>query len=432
MKRMLTYLLAAAFLLLCACAAPAEDGGSVTVYYPVTDGLESGIAIQSVVFPLPEGSDPLTEALLQLTDVPPSPENIENAFPNGIHLASCELEGTELRLELEGDYRKLSPVRKSLFKACLVLSLCGLNGIENISLYKDGTCLEENLNRSFLLAESVLDDEVTVVVTVWLPEIGRECLTSVNRVIRTDEYESWAEAAVQMVLSEMEVPAGTAKNDLLIRAEQDDSECVLDFHEDFYRFLPEALAEERLFLFALVDTLTESEDISSVRFLSEGRVPQETGSISLLEPLRRETGFCDSEMDEIDCYTANAFVQTADGRIESVLVAFPISNSLFEPSAQIMDFMLHTDNTWGYLLPFPEGTELVSLTVGDDGIADVLLTDEFCRGSEEACLLAADLLARAAVSTGTVDGVRFRTELEGDYLRGRIFGGMPGGGDQND
>ena len=99
------------------------------------------------------------------------------------------------------------------------------------------------------------------------------------------EPMAWEESVVRVI------PDGLSADDLIgVRIE--DGEAVLNFSAAFYagcqRLTPQ---QERNLIYALVNTLTERDDVKAVRFQIEGEtVPSLAHDINLLGPLLRNPG----------------------------------------------------------------------------------------------------------------------------------------------
>ena len=165
-----------AALLLSACTL-ADSGeetqpqGAYRVYYAVT-GEQSTVQAVDWEYRVPSGEDTAAE-LAELVLSQPETTGLASPAPSGTRLLSCQQEEGQLRLDLSEQYGGLSGVELTVANACLTLTLCQLEGVEEVYVTVEGEPLPYQTLRT-MGADDVLlpgtgEAELTAAVGLCFP-----------------------------------------------------------------------------------------------------------------------------------------------------------------------------------------------------------------------------------------------------------------------
>ena len=256
---------------------------------PVLEALESAEGLNASLMPaLPDGDNPLVTGAEIVT------------LDSGLRVARLTFDGNLSAI--------LERARLSAWQtyAALTVTLTGfIPGLDGVQIYvgdgqltrldtPEGEVALTNGVMTRALFERVIGTLATVYMTApdgSLRALGRamspEDALSPRMLIAPlfGEPMAWEESVVRVI------PDGLSADDLIgVRIE--DGEAVLNFSAAFYagcqRLTPQ---QERNLIYALVNTLTERDDVKAVRFQIEGEtVPSLAHDINLLGPLLRNPG----------------------------------------------------------------------------------------------------------------------------------------------
>lgn len=196
--------LALALALLCTSCAPggAEEGpgeGEARVWFLAAQNGEKGSALAWEYRTLPEGEG--AEALLSLLLKGPADPALRSPFPRGTAVKDWRMEGETLLLDLSEAYGGLSGAELSLADGCLTLTLCQLDGVEQVYLTVEGRSRpfrDQVLSPGDFLLENGAGGAGESEVTLWFP--GGEGLASENRTLTLAVGDDPRIAALQALL----------------------------------------------------------------------------------------------------------------------------------------------------------------------------------------------------------------------------------------
>ncbi len=126
------------FLLLISACAVQKNGTPISIYravspYYLTDG--NLVAAQEV--PLNPGVGVINNAISAFNSDPGS-QTLRSPLPDGAGIIGYTLEGGVLRLETKG-CEALTGIDLTVLRCCAVLTFCGINGIDAVSLWSGET-----------------------------------------------------------------------------------------------------------------------------------------------------------------------------------------------------------------------------------------------------------------------------------------------------
>ena len=391
--------------LLSACANSASEAETLDIYYRAADGgMESGCAVVKCALPVGEGTDRLAEALRLLAEEPDAPK-LHTAFPAGISVERCTAEDGCVSVSLSAGYSGLPPMERTLLGASIVLTLCALEEVESVTLLEGDRLLVTQLTAADFLREERSDAEPEL--CFWLPEPERGCLTGERKTVRQRRNLTLTESVLRQLLSELEA-FGLPKDTQVLSVVRRSGVCTVDFSQEFRGICELGAASLRLLIFAIVDTLTELDGVDAVLLRCEGSDMGVCASMDLSAPLGREEAFTDAAMRDPDNAVVTLYLLGADGRLVPVKAALPKRITDGNSTETALRLLLGLDRSWGYRLPFAEGTALLSCAVRDS-VGELVLNETFRSGGEAAQELAAYALAATACDAGQLRGIRITT-----------------------
>jgi len=400
------------------CARKAEPQRKVDVYYCAADGgLESGSALVRYTALVGTDADLLHEALNLLHEVPPEAEGVKSAL-NGLHIDAYTLEEGDLKITLSTGYKALSPVDKTLARSCLILTLCGLEEVDTMSILEDNVVLESGLTRAILLPDSLPEGTGVVETCLWTPDVSGNCLN--GRMIQVD-LSVWmnpAEGIMDELLNDLSVQH-CLKNVVALRSMTvDKGVCTLDFKDGFLSAEPFSAVSERLFVYSLVNSLTERSDINRVRFLSEGKPIGCWLNMDFSSEFVRESAFTETEMYASENSVLTLYLGNGQGDLVPIKIGATVSSDREERIYQAAAALLELKDTWGYRRLIPASTTLSGVEL--NGSTCVLHLSEDFHHSMDGEDIAAAALVNTLIDSCGLTGVSIYTE-SGAYQEGKIL-----------
>ena len=429
MKRCLSLLLSLVLLsLLLAGCSPADNDKnepSVDVYYLTAEGgLDSGSAVGRVTYTAAHRGDLLHEALVRLAEDPDEKTKMQSAFPPDLHINTYSLDGREITIDLSETYQTLTPVQKTLVRCCLVMTLCSMEEVDRVTITVEGKTVETGLTLEILLWESAAQSEYQTELELWFPARDGSCLLSERRQLTIAQDKPLAEYAAEELLrgpQRSDAAPAAPEGTVLLSVHISGDTCTVDLSEAYYSGRPVSPRDERLMIYALVNTMTSLPGVDLVQITVEGRRLAEYVYIRLSEPLPRAEEFTYPNLLKWNWFTVDLYLEAANGK----LVAVPVPTDDHEypdtltMTGRAVELLLSLDRTWGYRSPVPEGTRLMSIEL-QERICVLQLSREFLSGDSRQRTLAAEALAATAIGVGNYQGVQIMVENE-LYGDGKIY-----------
>ena len=416
MRRITALLLILCFLL-CACEKQ-PDTESLNVYYCAQDGgMAAGSAIVKKTCEVPAGADRLLEALRLLT-AQPEDDALCSAFPAGIRIETYSLEKGEISVMLTEGYQSLPPFARTTLRACIVLTLCGLEEVERVSLYEDAHLLESGLTGDGFLSESLPEGERRTELRFWFPDPENVCLVSEVQTVKLRASASMAETVLRQLMPSL-YAFGLPAETQVLSVSRREGVCVVDLSAEFWACAALEPTGLRLLLYSIVNTLTELDTVEAVLFRCEGSGIGVFGSMELNGAFRREEGFTADMMSREDCETVTLYLMTSDGRLAPIRLAVVKEGDDETPVVAALRTLLHLNSYWGFQPSFAHGTELIDC-FEKDGVAVLVLGENFWSVTESFRELTASALVATASDTGQVEGIRIMTASR-DYRNREIL-----------
>ena len=286
-----------AALLLSACTL-ADSGvetqpqGAYRVYYAVT-GEQSTVQAVDWEYRVPSGEDTAAE-LAELVLSQPETTGLASPAPSGTRLLSCQQEEGQLRLDLSEQYGGLSGVELTVANACLTLTLCQLEGVEEVYVTVEGEPLPYQTLRTMGVDDVLLPGtgaaELTAAVGLCFPRADGSGLGVEYRDVVQNEGDTMMSTVFSALLDGPRyqeltglMPEGTKLQGISVES----GVCTVNLSSEFLAGLPEDEQSARLLLYSIVNTLCMQENlsISAVQILSDGHAIDAIGGVPASVPL---------------------------------------------------------------------------------------------------------------------------------------------------
>ncbi len=415
-KRLLALLLALLLLpAFSACEAEKrEEVPTVGVYYVTTADYEAGEAFVSPFqVPLGSGDDRIHTALRSLEETPPQ-SGLASAFIRGTRIDSYTLEGAEITVDVSPAYIGLTELEKTALKACLTLTLCGLDEIEGVNVCVDGEPVAVGLEPSLLMVENTDSSEIEKRLLLCFPDPESRYLIPEYRMLTVGRDRLLAEYVVEELLEpepgekgHSPFPAGTR----LLSVEQRAGVCTVNLSREFIDGRGATAAEQRMCVYAIVDSLTRLDGVERVRFRVEGN---DTAGYEYIDLSAAFTGFQDLVLDPEAVYSTGATLYLGLRGSETVVpvsVRVPLDTSVsFEES--LVAYLLAHPSVSGYTRLVPVGVTIRSIETVNRVCTLDLSEALFSSGFGSNARRAAMALASSLLDTNRVDAVNILVEGE--------------------
>lgn len=367
-------------LLLVGCSgknASIGDSNTLTFYY-ATEGTEQ-LSTQSAVGSETRNVQVFTlKQLLDLYFSGPTTENLKAPFPTGTRLVSISDTDAGLQLTLSGEFFTLQGVDLSIASCCLVLTVNDYLNVDEIVVSDEMERISLQLRTDDFLLENHFSQESGATYTLYFADEANRYLIAETREVTLSENEAPEVYVLRQLMHgptrdglQSVIPRGTE----LLGVETQDGLCTVDFSKEFYQ--PSQNEYENYTAIAgVVNTLTSLENVSSVRFLKEGRIIDDYGVFFLGEPIRRNAsciGPVRSNGTEMD---VNVYVLSS---VHGTPFAVParVKMSISQPMAEaVAEAAIGYEATYGLVNPIPYGTRVLAVSVSG-GVCYLDLSKEF-------------------------------------------------------
>ena len=192
-------------------------------------------------------------------------------------------EDNGLSINFNSAYSNLTGISEVLCRACIVKTLCQIDGVEDVEFYVDGQPLK-GLNDqpiSFMKADDFIDSTSAenVYVTVYFANEKGNKLVGTNLKIHTlDGNVSIERLILESLITgptgiknieenlKKTIPDGTE----LINTSTKDGICYVDFNEKLLNKIPDI--KDEVVIYSIVNSLVELSTINKVQFTINGQV----------------------------------------------------------------------------------------------------------------------------------------------------------------
>ncbi len=412
MKKRFFFLILALLLLLSACRLPGteEENTGCYFYYPARDTGRSALYAQPVTLD-PQALTP-EEFLSRYLSAETPPEAV-SPIPVTWSVAAVSLEGSVLHLAFTG--ANTLPIQRSLSLSCLLQTLLQHPQVESLSVLTPGSESPQLLSYKDILLKDTGMEPQEAQVTLYFPDAQRRYLLSQTQAVEADFSAKKPEFILQTLLAQRErgcIPPGTR----LLSVSVEGGVCTVNLSQEFERNMEPGFASQRMAVYAIVNSLTELPEISTVDLWIAGAPLEHLGYFDLRQGLARDESLfappAGTQQADISLYP----IAEATG----LLVELPLSLELQEESLQaeqVAEALLAFDGKNGIKNPIPQGTKLLSLRM-ENTVCVVDLTGEFLAGcyTAEAEALAVRSVITTLCALEGISGVEILVEgLEPNY-----------------
>ena len=384
-----------------------EETRAITVYYlrGQEDRLREGL-LKPVELDLGEDTDALHAALSAVTDEPADADCV-SAFPRDVRINTYSLADGVLTVNFNSRYKAMEPYERVFAKACLVLTLCGLDEVDRVSVFVDGVPDEELLSPDVMLFSDDDESDYERQLTLYFPDTS---LTFLHMELHTLTIGQ-SKSLCAYVLDELcrgpqssglarSVPEGTE----VLSVKQTGDVCTVDLSYEFYTNKPDTVAGERLAVYSVVNSVCSVNGVKAVQILVDGAKLESYGHLDISSPLKYEA-MLDQDSYDVQSDT----VQTLYLRLESGdLAEFPVminrDKYLTREESAIRELMNFT-SSFGYYSPVSEAVELRSVTLENRTCTVVFDEKLLYTGSSERLNRSLEAIANTIASCGNSDRI---------------------------
>ncbi|MGB8453308.1 MAG: GerMN domain-containing protein [Anaerocolumna sp.] len=214
----------------------------------------------------------------------PEDISLKSPQPKGLQVEDFDFnEDNGLTIDFNSAYNSLTGISEVLYRACIVKTLCQIDGVDDVELYVEGQPLK-GLNDqpvSFMKADDFIDDTSAenVYVTVYFANEKGTALVGTNLKIQMlDGNISIEKLILESLIAGPEnvknidnkllktIPDGTE----LINATTKDGICYVDFNDKFLGKI--SGVKDEVIIYSVVNSLVELSTINKVQILINGEV----------------------------------------------------------------------------------------------------------------------------------------------------------------
>ena len=277
-------------LFLTGCAQE-EQGFFITVYYASSENVEDkSLAIGKEQRRVQDGSGALETALAAVMERPLDLK-LRSTFGEGVSLISYDVEDGEIKLHMSDSYADMPEGDKVIARACLVLTLCALEGIDTVSIFIGDVPDAIGIRAEDIEVENAeLNPHEKRIKLYFAHPSGT--LKEERRDIRVDGERELALYVMEELLSGprdkelyQAVPEGTRLLSLTVEGRT----CIVDLSREFLENANQSELEEELAVYSVVNSLTALTTIDRVQFLIEGKRLENYYSIEIFNPIEGNT-----------------------------------------------------------------------------------------------------------------------------------------------
>lgn len=399
MKKIISLLLIV-LLALSGCSEEKTLRQPAEFYYCGVPGEYSSAAVMPEVREL--GEEHLTwRRLVERYLEGPVAEGLRTPFPEGTELEEARLDNGVLYLTFNEAFASLSGVSLTMASACLTYTMTQFPEVSGVCIQTTGNNLAEQLSQVLTRNDFLLEDDTvlgdTSTMRVYFPDAEGRWLKEETRLA---ELVSQREAPIyllqQLLLgSEESAFAVLPPQTQLLDVQVADGICTVDLSGAFLEEFPQNPAQARLSVLAVVNTLTQLEEIRAVRFLCEGAAIPTGYYPDLSAPLVRDPA---AVLDARGGSRIDAELYVAVKGTE-LLTPIPCKLQQYSdrhPAEQVLTELLRCKSVNDLVNPIPEGALAVEVAV-EDGLCTVCFNSAFALCDEDP--VQAALAVRSVVTT---------------------------------
>lgn len=221
---------------------------------------------------------------------------LDDTFPESTQLVATRMEHGVLYLTLSDHFAVLQGIDLSLALTCITMTFSQLPEVEFVEVALEHGLLQGKDSIRISTEDIMLIDDgqtmQNMVLNLYQIDDQKQYLIPVPFWIEAGTIEEQA----RQVMEQLRIGIGEAQssgilpeNTEILNLNVEHGLCIVDFSEEFYDNRPENASEERLMIFAIINTLTEFQEIQKVQFRIEGTLCTEYGEMDLSGNFGRDT-----------------------------------------------------------------------------------------------------------------------------------------------
>ncbi len=283
--------------LLCLCSCGSEKK-AFNIYYKNADG--DALVKEEHKTELTGADRAATvEYLIGELSKSPRTEGLINVLPDGTKLLDVSFMGRTATVDLSEEYYQNTEVDEMLARYAIVNTLGEVDGVDNVEILIGGEPLVSSTSGAVIgriskndvvlsPQDSIADTTETLVL--YFPDSEGQYLVPEEREIELQSTIS----TERLVLSElMKGPSSSSLVQVVpadlkvISAETKDGVCFVNLSGDLLEKVSSGSSSTTMFLYSIVNSLTELSKVDSVQILVDGRTGVEFGNYVLDAPIEK-------------------------------------------------------------------------------------------------------------------------------------------------
>ena len=260
--------------------ADAPEENEIQLYYLNADG----DGFHTVDYTLENTEDALLasyEVVSRLSDTENrSTDTYKPAISDGVIVNSIVLDGAEETVDLGAGYRQLNAADAILLRAAVVESLVQISGVDSVRFTINGDSLldSEDTPIGAMTADTfILEEDAEAIygteerVTLYYADMDGDSLVEYKTSLHADEnmpMETRVLLELMHAPEELDVQSPLPTDLIINQTQIHNSVCYVDLSRDIENVLPGV--EEKVMVYAMVNTITALGNATSVQFTVEG------------------------------------------------------------------------------------------------------------------------------------------------------------------
>ncbi|MBE6984766.1 MAG: hypothetical protein E7434_03975 [Ruminococcaceae bacterium] len=364
-------------LLLTACAGEKEPvmEHPFVLYFPLQKASQNAVfATKTIDLDVSELT--VQEIVVRYCEEQP-PKGANIAIPPQWKLQEAHCEHSVATVSFQGT--GVSSLQTNTAAACLLQTLLQLSDVQTLRLSAPGQEVIQLSKEELLLEDTGMLPQKESIVLYLPDEDGRFLLRQTQTVEAVEAADRPKYVLQQLLDADVNgtcIPYGTR----LLSVSVENEICTVNLSSEFLRNMKLSFHEERMAVYAIVNSLTELAEVTTVDFWIEGAPLEELKYMKLPSGIRRDEALISPA--ETEYFDFSLYVTCDD----QTLVRLPCA--LTEPTEKTeyetaIDTLLAFTPLDGAKACIPEGTKCLSV-LREDNICIVDLTSEFLLGCKDA------------------------------------------------
>ncbi len=408
MKKLSLFAVAALLLSLFSGCGNASVPGSVEVYYVSAGSYEdTGSYIVTKSCESIDDTKSAIDIAMEMITKDDADGKYYSAFKNGVMIQSYLVMDANLIVHLSKEFNELSDIDKTTLKTCLVLTATEIDGINSVSLVASGQLVERRLTADDFTISDNEASEFERRIVLYFPDSNNNFLQAESHVLTVGQNKLLASYVLEELMKGPHeqglhsiIPIGTKVNSIEIQGDV----CTIDLSSNFVENKANTAAGERMTVYSIVNSVTELDEISYVRFLIDGEQAKGYEYISLDDTFSSFPAFV---YDINDVYQEPTVIYSSCKETDK-LIEMPIillRNAALSLEESSVEYLLSSVIIYGYSSPIPPGLRLVSLQMNNSKCTVELNDALFSNGRGIIPLKAATAVAYTVLRAGNATSV---------------------------